>query len=89
MKSELSLAVHEAVRDIYRTEIPHYFKYVITGDGSTQPKLEHVRGLGGEDVRVTVNVPAGTGDWFGGWQGRPQTRGAALRNRRRPVRPTR
>ncbi|MFG0264148.1 MAG: hypothetical protein ACF8AM_03230, partial [Rhodopirellula sp. JB055] len=28
-----------------------------------------VRGIGTDDVQLTVNVPAGTGDWFGGWQG--------------------
>ena len=69
VKSELSLAVDQAVRDVYRVDLPHYFKYVRTGDQSTEPLLEHVRGAGTEDARLTVNVPAGTGDWFGGWQG--------------------
>ncbi len=69
VKSELSLAVDEAVRDVYRVDLPHYFKYVHGGDQSTEPILEHVRGVGTEDLRLTVNVPAGTGDWFGGWQG--------------------
>jgi hypothetical protein len=69
IKPELSLAVQQAVRDVYSTEIPHYFKYVIDGNESTQPKLEHVSGVGTDDLRLTVNVPAGTGDWFGGWQG--------------------
>lgn len=69
VKSELSLAVQQAVRDVYRVEIPHYFKYVIGGDKSTAPKLEHVSGIGTDDLRLTVNVPCGTGDWFGGWQG--------------------
>ena len=69
MKPELSLAVGQAVRDVYASEIPHYFKYVYTGSESTQPKLEHVSGLGTGDPQLTVNIPAGTGDWFGGWQG--------------------
>ncbi len=69
VKSELSQAVQEAVRDVYAAEIPHYCKYVNGGDESTQPTLEHVSGLDTDDVRLTVNVPAGTGDWFGGWQG--------------------
>jgi len=69
VKSELSLAVDQAVRDVYRVELPHYFKYVRSGDQNTQPVLEHLRGVGTDDVRLTVNVPAGTGDWFGGWQG--------------------
>ena len=69
VKSQLSLAVHEAVRDVYGAELPHYFKYVSEGAESTQPTLEHVRDLDSDDPRVTVNVPAGTGDWFGGWDG--------------------
>jgi len=69
VKSELSLAVQEAVRDVYTAEIPHYFKYIRSGDESTEPTLEHTSGIGTDDVRLTVNVPAGTGDWFGGWQG--------------------
>ena len=69
VKSELSLAVHEAVRDVYGSELPHYFKYVSGGNESTEPKLEHVRDLDGDDPKVTVNLPAGTGDWFGNWDG--------------------
>jgi len=69
VKSNLSLAVHEAVRDVFSAELPHYFKYIVGRGESTEPKLEHVRGLDGEAPRVTVNVPAGTGDWFGGWHG--------------------
>ena len=69
VKPELSLAVQQAVRDVYGAEIPHYFKYVNTGEGSTEPTLEHLGGLDTNDPRVTVNIPAGTGDWFGGWQG--------------------
>jgi hypothetical protein len=75
VKSELSLAVQEAVRDVYGCEIPHYFKYVSGGDQSTEPKLEHVSGLDTGDPRLTVNVPAGTGDWFGGWDGDEPTQG--------------
>lgn len=69
VKRELPIAVDQAVRDVYGVDLPHYFKYVISGDESTEPQFEHLRGLGSDDVRLTVNVPAGTGDWFGGWQG--------------------
>ncbi|NND98446.1 MAG: hypothetical protein HKN47_14090 [Pirellulaceae bacterium] len=69
VKKELPVAVHQAVRDVFQTELPHYFKYVETGDRSTEPKLENLSGLGTDDVHVTANVLAGTGDWFGGWQG--------------------
>ena len=69
VKRELPQAVDEAVRDVFQVELPHYFKYIKMGDQSTVPSLEHVRGRGTDDIRLTVNVPAGTGDWFGGWQG--------------------
>jgi len=69
VKSELSLAVHQAVRDVFAVELPHYFKYIVGGKESSEPKLEHVEGLDSDDPRVTVNVPAGTGDWYGGWNG--------------------
>jgi len=69
VKSELGLAVHDAVRDVYGTDLPHYFKYVSLGSDSVYPTLEHVRDLNSDDPKVTVNVPACTGDWFGGWDG--------------------
>lgn len=69
VKPKLSLAVQQAVRDVFQTEIPHFFKYVISGDGSTEPTVEHVSGLGTNDINLTVNIPAGTGDWYGSWEG--------------------
>lgn len=71
----LSRAVGEAVRDVFGAEIPHYFKYVAEGEESTDPRLEHVRGLGSDDPRLVVSVPAGAGDWFGGWEGDEPSRG--------------
>lgn len=69
VKPELSLAVQQAVRDVYAVEIPHFFKYVVGGTTSTEPTVEHVSGLGTDGLNLTVNVPAGTGDWFGSWEG--------------------
>lgn len=80
VKSELSLAAGQALRDVYGLEIPHYFKYVHTSNESTDPILEHVKGAGTQDVSLTVNVPAGTGDWFGGWQGANPSRGHLYSN---------
>jgi hypothetical protein len=68
MRNELATAVHHAVRDVFGAELPHYFKYVRSGDQDTQPQLENQH-QEGENLTATVNVPAGTGDWFGGWQG--------------------
>jgi hypothetical protein len=69
VKSELALAVREAVRQVYGAEVPHYFKYVSGGNEPTQPKLEHVAGAETDSPRFVVSVPAGTGDWFGNWTG--------------------
>jgi hypothetical protein len=80
VKSELSLAVQQAVQDVYQVEVPHYFKYVKGGDQSTEPMLEHVRGRDTDNPQFTVNIPAGTGDWFGGWQGDEPSEGSRYSN---------
>ncbi|HUG89477.1 MAG TPA: hypothetical protein VML55_01500 [Planctomycetaceae bacterium] len=106
VKTELPLAVQQAVGDVYAAEIPHYFKYVAGGAESTEPKLEHVSGLARNvgrgstpseagraptpsvgatsstpsSPRLTVNVPAGTGDWFGGWDGDEPSQGRRYAN---------
>ncbi len=69
VKTNLSLAVCQAVREVFGAEIPHYFKYVADPGESTEPVVEQVRGLGKGTPDLTVNVPAGTGDWFGNWDG--------------------
>jgi hypothetical protein len=74
-EASLSRAVDEAVRDVFGAEIPHYFKYVAERDESPAPRVENVRGLGTDDVRLVVNVPAAAGDWFGGWEGDEPSRG--------------
>ncbi len=69
VKDKLPLAVFEAVRDVYGCELPHYFKYISSGDESTEPRLEALRDEDSSSPSVVANVPAGTGDWFGGWDG--------------------
>ena len=68
VKSELGLAVFEAVRDVFGTDLPHYFKYIVSDD-DTEARLEHVREADSDSPRLVANVPAATGDWFGGWDG--------------------
>lgn len=75
VKAEFSLAVYQAVRDVYGAELPHYFKYVADGRESSQPRLEHVQGLDTDSPRVVVSAWAGTGDWYGGWNGDEPSRG--------------
>ena len=67
VKDKLPLAVHQAVRDVFGAELPHFFKYVAE-DLNTEPTLEFIAGK--RDIsQLTMNIPAGTGDWFGGWDG--------------------
>ncbi len=75
VKTELAVAVGQAVREVFGSEIPHYFKYISEGKESAEPKLESVTGADGDDPKVVVNVPAGTGDWFGGWDGDEEPHG--------------
>ena len=70
VKDVLPHAVGQAVREVFPdVEIPHYFKYVELDSLNTQPQLEAFREGELQPASLTMNVPAGTGDWFGGWQG--------------------
>ncbi len=65
---ELSQATLQSVRDVFGTEIPHYFKFVeSSGNRSTAPRVEYAAGLDGDDPRCVVSIIACTGDWTGGW----------------------
>ena len=56
------------MNEVFGAELPHYFKYVASGDESTDPKLEFA-GKSGDVSQLVMNIPAGTDDWFGGWDG--------------------
>jgi len=74
-KERLEIAGAEAIRSIFpATEIPHYFKYVITDpEESVVPRVQRVRGLDTDSPECLVNIPSCTGDWFGAWHGgRPE-----------------
>jgi hypothetical protein len=67
VKEKLPRAVHQAVREVYGAELPHFFKYV-ADDLATEPTLEFLTDRR-DASQLTMNIPAGTGDWFGGWDG--------------------
>lgn len=69
VKDKLPQAVFEAVRDVYGSPQPHYFKYIVEGKTSTLPIFEAERVSGTGTPECCINVLAGTGDWFGGWEG--------------------
>lgn len=65
---ELAQATLQSCRDVFRTEIPHYFRHAFSsGDRSVAPRVEHASGLGGPDPKCVVSIVGGTGDWTGGW----------------------
>jgi len=65
---ELSQATGEACRDVYQTEIPHYFRHLYDrGEQSVAPRVEYASDLDGDDPRCVVSIIGCTGDWTGGW----------------------
>ena len=74
VKDKLPIAVHQAVRDVFGTQLPHYFKYITGENESTFPKLEFTD-PSNSPSDLTMNIPAGTGDWFGGWEGSRKSEG--------------
>ncbi len=66
---ELAQGVLQACRDVYHTEIPHYFRHLYIDERSVAPRVEYAAGLGGPDPRCVVSIIGCTGDWFGGWDG--------------------
>ena len=65
----LARATLESCRDVFGTEIPHYFRDLFTDDRSVAPLVQYASGLDGPDPRCVVSIIGCTGDWFGGWDG--------------------
>jgi hypothetical protein len=74
---ELAQATLQSCRDVYRAEIPHYFRHSYTDGRSVAPRVEYASGLDGPDPECVVSIIGCTGDWFGGWDG--MNRGSAER----------
>jgi hypothetical protein len=69
-QNNLAMSTLEAVRDIYRTEVPHYFRDLFTEKGkSVAPKVLFPSDLEGPDPKCVVSIIGCTDDWFGGWDG--------------------
>jgi hypothetical protein len=66
---DFSYATLQAVRDVFKAEIPHYFRHLFTGDESVAPRVEYAAGIEGDNPRCVVSIIGCTGDWFGGWDG--------------------
>lgn len=69
-KVNLALGTLQAVQDIYKSNLAHFFRDVITTPGeSVEPVLYHASGLQGPHPQVSVHIIGCTDDWFGGWDG--------------------
>ncbi len=68
-RPQLAQATLAACRDVFRVEIPHYFRDVFTDNRSVAPRVEYAADLEGPDPRCVVSIIGCTGDWFGGWDG--------------------
>ncbi|MCL4844805.1 MAG: hypothetical protein KJZ79_23340 [Bryobacteraceae bacterium] len=66
---ELAQATLESCRDVFRAEIPHYFRHAFSDHRSVAPRVEYASGLDTSDPRCVVSIIACTSDWFGGWDG--------------------
>jgi hypothetical protein len=66
---ELALGTLQACRDVFKAEVPHYFRHSFLDGQSVAPRVELASGLDGPDPRCVVSIIGCTGDWFGGWDG--------------------
>ena len=67
--AELAQATLQACRDVFQTEIPHYFRDLYTDKRSVAPRVLYAARLDRPDPQCVVSIIGCTGDWFGGWDG--------------------
>ena len=66
--NQLSQATFQACRDVYNTEVPHYFRHLFDeGTESVAPRVEYARNITGDVTDCVVSIIGCTGDWTGGW----------------------
>jgi hypothetical protein len=68
-RDALARATFQACRDVFKAEIPHYFRHVFTDKQSVAPRVEFAAGIDGDKPECVVSIIACAGDWFGGWDG--------------------
>jgi hypothetical protein len=67
-RPSLAQGTLQAVRSVFKAEIPHYFRDLYDrGDQSVAPRVELAAGLDTPNPECVVSVVACTGDWTGGW----------------------
>ena len=68
-RENLAKATLQSCRDVFGTEIPHYFRDLFTDEHSVAPLVQYASGLDTDDPKCVVSIIGCTGDWFGGWDG--------------------
>jgi hypothetical protein len=69
-RDALARATFQAVRDVFKAEIPHYFRHLFTDPKqSVAPRVEFAAGIDTDKPECVVSIIGCTGDWFGGWDG--------------------
>ena len=68
-RENLAKATLQSCRDVFKAEIPHYFRDLFTDERSVAPLVQYASGLTGDDPKCVVSIIGCTGDWFGGWDG--------------------
>lgn len=64
----LAQATFASVRDVFKAEIPHYFRHLYDeGTESVAPRVEYARDLESDEPKCVVSIIGCTGDWTGGW----------------------
>lgn len=67
-RPQLAQASFESCRDVFKAEIPHYFRDLYSeGNQSVAPLVQLAGGLDTADPRCVVSIIGCTGDWTGGW----------------------
>ena len=66
----LATATLDAVEDVYKSDVSHFFRSVITDkDKSVAPVVMDNRNIESTNPSCSVHIIGCTGDWFGGWDG--------------------
>ncbi|HKL31556.1 MAG TPA: hypothetical protein VJ919_03420 [Tangfeifania sp.] len=69
-QENLAISTLQSVRDVYKAEIPHYFRNLYTEPNkSVAPVVKYPSDLDTNDPKCVVSIIGCTGDWFGGWDG--------------------
>ena len=67
-RASLAQGTFEAVRSVFKAEVPHYFRDLFSeGDQSVAPLVQNAADLDTDDPKCVVHIIACTGDWTGGW----------------------